>query len=380
MPYVLWSQRASAMLACWHKVVDDLDGSRVALVKEIADAGDRGEESNLPTLYGHLAITEVWAGRYQSARDAIATGDRLWAGVGAVPLALTSADCTLAVLTADSDRARAAIGDLRSGDTAPPPTADMVHCHILGLAALLDGDDETAVTELSRAYALARDIGIHEPGRRHRLEGDLGQALVSAGRLDEATALAAEQRDLGESTGRPALTGVAHRISGLVRAASGDLDQAVRDLELAVSEHERCPLPLERGRSLLALGQVQRRRIMKAEANQAFRAALDCFTAIGATAFAGLVSDEINRGKRAVGAGTSLTPTERQVADLVATGMTNREVAARLFASVRTVEGHLASIYRKLGIRSRSELAATYPTRHETDPAPVRPAGDAARP
>ncbi|MBS2539577.1 hypothetical protein KGQ20_43235 [Catenulispora sp. NF23] len=118
-------------------------------------------------------------------------------------------------------------------------------------------------------------------------------------------------------------------------------------------------MPIERGRSLLALGQVQRRRKAKPEARQALQDALDCFTEHGHRPYAQLAEAELDRGRRA-GAGSLLTASEQRVADLVADGFTNREVAARLSMSVRTVESHVGSVFRKLGVRSRTELAGRF--------------------
>lgn len=358
MPYVIWSSRPQVLLACWHKVIDDLDASRFVLTAQIAEARDRGEEAALPTLYGHLGLTEVWAGRYDKAREAIDEALRLRAYVTAIPLTVRSADGLLAVLTGHPDTARAMVADLLKGEVYRRAD-EAFYRHILGLAALLEGNDEEAVGELTSAYAAARETGQHEPGRRNRLEGDLAQALVNVGRLEEAAAVGAEVLALGLRMGRPTLIGLGRRIEGLVAASTGDLDRAAEALAAAVSEHERCPLPLELGHSLLALGQVQRRRRAKADANRTLRAALDRYTALGATAFAEQAERELGWGIRGR-SGAALTPAEGQVAELVAAGLTNREVAARLFASVRTVETHLTSIYRKLEIRSRSELAARY--------------------
>jgi len=274
---------------------------------------------------------------------------------------LKGADVLLRVLTGDIVGARAFVADRLAQERNSFHDDDrIVYGQVLGLAALLEGDAEQAVAHLSTAHRSARESGKHEPGRRHRLEGDLGQALVATGRLEEATALAKEQLALGERSARPTLLGVGHRIEGLVLAAQGDLRAAADALNQAVAEHERSPLPLERGRSLLALGQVLRRRKVKGETGQVFQAALDCFTALGATPFARLAQAELDRTQRSR-SGAVLTTSERQVAELVANGATNREVAARLFTSIRTVEGHLSSIYRKLGIRSRSELAKGLP-------------------
>ncbi|MBS2540107.1 helix-turn-helix transcriptional regulator [Catenulispora sp. NF23] len=155
---------------------------------------------------------------------------------------------------------------------------------------------------------------------------------------------------------RPTLVGIAHRLDGAVLAARDDLDGAVAALRLAVAAHERSPLRLELGRSLLTLGGVHRRRRAKTEALSVLRAAVDLFTRAGAVPFAAQAQAELDRVQRARSGGV-LTATETTVAELVAGGLSNREVAERLVTSVRTVEGHLGSIYRKLGVRSRTELA-----------------------
>jgi len=144
--------------------------------------------------------------------------------------------------------------------------------------------------------------------------------------------------------------------TGLALAATGDLDAALVALQRAVSCHERSPLPLEYGRSLLALGQVLRLHKEPAASRRALQAALDCFTELGAVPFVRIAQAELDRAQRTRVRG-ALTASERQVAELVASGLTNREVAGQLFTSVRTVEGHLAAVYRKLGVRSRTELA-----------------------
>jgi len=200
------------------------------------------------------------------------------------------------------------------------------------------------------------------------LEGDLGQALVNTGRRDDARALAAELYAFAERSERPTLLGVAARIDGLALAADGDLDAATTALRRAVSCHERSPMPLELGRSLLALGQVQRLRRETAAARRTLQDALDRFTELGAVPFVQIAQAELDRAQRTRTRG-ALTASERQVADLVAGGLANREVAAALFTSVRTVEGHLSHIYAKLSIRSRTELALFFDPEDE-DPHP----------
>jgi DNA-binding NarL/FixJ family response regulator len=116
-------------------------------------------------------------------------------------------------------------------------------------------------------------------------------------------------------------------------------------------------MPFERARALLALGRLQRRARHRRAARETLGEALRLFAELGAEAFAARTRDELARiGGRAPSAGT-LTPSERRIAELVAQGRTNREVAAELVLSVHTVEGALTSLYRKLGVRSRTEMA-----------------------
>lgn len=349
--------RVSVLVAYWRKGVDDLDGSRAELQQAIADARDEGEDAVLPALYGHLALTECWAGRYRAGQRAVEIATRNANETGMAPVVLHVAQALLYILTGEVEVGRSLIAARMPSDgSSIDAQRTVVYEHVLGFAALLQGRDDEAAQRLWSAYERARGAGILDPGRRQRLEGDLGQALINTGRLDDARALAAELHAFAERTERPILLGVAARIDGLVHAAVGDLDASVAALRRAVSCHEAGPMPLEHGRSLLALGQVLRQRKESAAARSILDQALTCFTELGAVPFVQLAQAELDRAQRTRTRG-ALTPSERQVAELVAGGLTNREVAARLFTSVRTVEGHLAAVYRKLGVRSRTELA-----------------------
>jgi DNA-binding CsgD family transcriptional regulator len=264
------------------------------------------------------------------------------------------------MVVGDVAGARGLITELAGRAEAYPDLDPIVAGHLRGLLALNEGDTEEAATHLWNAYTHARDSGIHEPGRRQHLEGDLGRALVAVGRLDDAAELAKELLALGERSGRPLVLGVGLRIHGLVQAERGDLNQATETLRRAVAAHEQAPVPLALGRTLIAYGQVCRRQPKRrAEGVQALQRAVDCFTEMGATALVDRAQAELDRGQR-TRTGALLTAAEQQVAELVAGGATNREAAARLFTSVRTVEGHLAVVYRKVGVRSRTELAKRY--------------------
>lgn len=344
----------------WLKSVDRPVDCAAALHEALAEAREIGEEWAVSPTYGHLALAECWAGRYAAGLAAADQGFAHGESGIAKAAVLYGARGLLLVLTGDIAAGRSLVTEQlsREGDGIATVKA-IVYRQVLGAAALLEGDFEEAVDLLGTALRLARGEGIHEPGRRQRLEGDLGQALVATGRLAEAAELAAEQIALGERTGRPTILGVGLRIAGLASAAENDLTAALDQLERAVRAHEQSELPLELGRSLLALGQVHRRRRAKPQARQALQAALDLFLGLGAAPFAELASTELDRIEPARG-GSGLTRAEQRIVELVASGHSNREIAAELFVSVRTVETHLGSVYRKLAIRSRTELVRRF--------------------
>jgi DNA-binding NarL/FixJ family response regulator len=116
-------------------------------------------------------------------------------------------------------------------------------------------------------------------------------------------------------------------------------------------------MPFERSRTLLALGTAQRRSRERRAARESLQQALAAFEQLGAAIWAARARSELGRiAGRAPGSG-QLTAAERRVAELVAAGRTNKEVAAELVVTVRTVESTLTKAYAKLGVRSRTELA-----------------------
>ena len=135
------------------------------------------------------------------------------------------------------------------------------------------------------------------------------------------------------------------------------LEAALVVYEEALAWHDRAEIPLDRGRTLLALGAAQRRVKRRREARATLEQALALFEKIGAALWAERARGELRRISGRAPTTGALTPAEERVAALVVQGKTNREVAAALFLSDRTVEGHLSRIFGKLGIRHRTELA-----------------------
>lgn len=141
-------------------------------------------------------------------------------------------------------------------------------------------------------------------------------------------------------------------------AADGDRAHAIDAFERAVAADDDPPMyPMERARTLLALGSVQRQALQRRAARETLERALASFERLGAAPWAQKARDELRRisGRRA--ASDELTEAEHRVALLAAGGRHNKEIAAELYLSVGTVERHLTSAYRKLGVRSRMELA-----------------------
>jgi DNA-binding NarL/FixJ family response regulator len=145
-----------------------------------------------------------------------------------------------------------------------------------------------------------------------------------------------------------------------------DVDSAVLTAREALRHHERIPMPFEKARTLLVLGQLERRQRHREAATTALRAALDEFERLKTPLWAERARTELARTELArtdvatIKGGSDLTVSERRVAELAAKGMTNRDVAAALFISPKTVEANLVRIYRKLGIHSRAELGRQF--------------------
>jgi DNA-binding NarL/FixJ family response regulator len=165
-------------------------------------------------------------------------------------------------------------------------------------------------------------------------------------------------RARAEALDRPWALAAAGRCEALLLAASGDVDAALAAADAALTAHARVAMPFEHARTLLVAGAVRRRARRRRESRETLEAALGAFTGLGATAWADRARAEIGRLGGRAPSPTALTESERCIAEQVAAGLTNKEVAAALFLTVSTVEAALWKIYRKLDVRSRTELAA----------------------
>jgi DNA-binding CsgD family transcriptional regulator len=198
-------------------------------------------------------------------------------------------------------------------------------------------------------------------------------ALVALGRASEARAIAEEGLGIAEAADIPSAVGEARRVVAATRRG----EAAITLLRSAVAVLDTAPVPLELARALADLGAALRRAGRRREAREPLSRALELAHRHGARPLAAAARSELlasgARPRREVRTGVdALTPSERRVAELAAAGLTNGEIAARLFITPKTTEHHLAAIYRKLGVRSRRELPAMFSQSHG-------PAGVAAR-
>jgi DNA-binding CsgD family transcriptional regulator len=193
----------------------------------------------------------------------------------------------------------------------------------------------------------------------HRMHGDLVQALVGCGRLAEAAEAARAFHDRAVLTGHPWSAAVSRFGLAQVAAADGAVDDAIREFERGLAEPALAQMPFERARGQLGLGVALRRANRRKDARAVLSEAEGLFHSIGARPWLERARAEAGTISGRAADPDGLTAMQQRVALLAAAGRTNAEIAQELFLSVRTVESHLAAVYRKLDARSRTELAAT---------------------
>jgi len=350
------ADRTDTQLGQWLKYVDDFDGARARLEKARGTALEEGDESSLPNILMHLALTECWSGYFELAasyaRQSCEIAEELGHSAGGPPAYRALVDAHLG----HTDAARASV-EAWLPRVERNPLALPLHLRVLGFLELSLGDAQAAEKQLSRAVEVSEASGILEPGVL-RIHADATEALIAIGELERAAALLGRLEKRGRAVGLAWSCATAHRCRGLLHAAQGELDDALAALDAALAEHERLPMPLERARTLLVKGQIERRAKQRGRARESLGQALASFEQLGAPLWAAKTRAELRRiGPRPSGS-DELTPTEQQVGELAAAGLTNREIASAVFVSPKTVEANLARIYRKLGIHSRAELGA----------------------
>ena len=338
--------------------IDAFDEARRLLEGSLAAALATGDEASRATILLHLVGLETLTANLRSAADRLATIRELQAECGFEIRLVAAYQALVDALHGDVDTAReGAAQGLAAAERDDDQWSAAVFARPLGFLALSLGDAVEATKQLSRSVATFVAFGVVEPNAI-RLHADLVEALVLAGRLDDAEEILGAFEVRAQAHGFPWSLATSARARALLLAARGDLDGAGAAIDRALVAHAGLAMPFERARTLLVGGTIARRVKRRAVARALLEEALAAFDSLDTPLWAARARQELGRvsGRRA--SPTELSDTERRVAELVAAGHANREVAAALFLSVRTVEGHLAQTYGKLGIRGRTQLAS----------------------
>jgi ATP/maltotriose-dependent transcriptional regulator MalT len=339
---------------------DQFDAARTLLEELRAQLEERQEEGLIVPVYFQLGELECWTGNLASAaalarvcQETAQAADQLaWLNLSLYLRALVDAERG----SLETSRAAAAEA-LRRAERDDDARMIIRSLRVLGLVELSVADPKKALPHLERALALAVSCGYREPGI-FRVEGDAIEAMVGCGDLLAAEALAGELEARGRELGRTSALAAAARGRALIASAQGQHAGACDALDDARSKYAQLNQPIEVGRTLLARGIVQRRQRQKATARDSLGEAARIFDLCGALQWAILARSEMARIGGRPPATDALAPAEAAVARLAVQGRANRQIAAELHMSVKTVEAHLSHVYRKLGVHTRGELSA----------------------
>jgi DNA-binding CsgD family transcriptional regulator len=345
--------------ACMRMWSGDLAGARDGL-RELERRGrDTGDESSLSVLLSMLSQIDSWAGEWDRAARlaeearAVAewTEQRPYLVLALYALALVES------LKGYLDRG-VSLGteSLLLAEQAGSAQLAGMSRSVLGFAELSRGDVQAAHGWLSDLVEAMDRRGPTDPGTLRFLPDEV-EALIGLDEIGKAEALVSPFERRAQRLGRTWALGAAARCRGLALASRRDVEGAVEAFDRAIERQKLLGQPLELGRTYLARGMVLRRGKKWGPARDSLNHAVRIFERLGARAWTDRAASELGRVGGRAPYFSALTETESRVAELVATGLTNREVAARLFLSVATIESNLRRAYRKLGVRSRTELS-----------------------
>jgi DNA-binding CsgD family transcriptional regulator len=324
---------------------------------------EQGEEGELPVVSYALGWSACWRGDLELAgayaQEAIETAARIESD---------SLRCQVLGFAAVTSayRGETALTKARAGEAialaARTGYGLAVRWASWALAILaLSQDDPLAADAALAPLAAPFETHIPEPILAFFVPDEI-EALIGLGRLDRAAGLTEAFEEAAGRHRRPWALMRAARCRALLLAARGDGEGAAAKAGEAVGRCAGLELAIESARTLLVAGQIERRQRRKTVAAGYLRRAQDAFEQMGAALWAERARTELARVGLRRSAPAQLTSSEQRVAELAAAGRTNREVAAQLFISPKTVEANLARIYRKVGVRSRAELGAQLAT------------------
>jgi DNA-binding CsgD family transcriptional regulator len=356
-PLLLRPSMAVAHILAWADRTDDARDLIFEIERELLE---RGDDSALPFLAYHVAELDCWSGEWESGRTRAMEADRVARQTS--QRGMQALTCYAAALLSAHlgfvDEARAYA---EHGISAATATGHLLgnglNLSVLGFLELSLGHPDRAHALFDPILAGARAGGFDEPGSAWWLPDEI-EALVLLGKHEHATFLTEWLDERATAIDRPTGRAAAARSRALLAAADGRTAEALESCDQALTQHDRVRVAFPRARTLLAKGQIARRARKWGVARESLEAALRIFEQLGAALWSRRAQDELARvgGRRA--SPHDLTDSERQIAALVATGASNREVAAALFLSPKTVSASLGRVYRKLGVTTRTEMAA----------------------
>jgi DNA-binding NarL/FixJ family response regulator len=353
------SDRADASYAALLKYADDIDAAEERLLALLEEARATGDLSSITYALGHLVPIYLWRGQlargrgYADEHFEVAVQGELQ---GQEAQARYNVGLAMAYQGQLDDAERVLLGVLNTESTNNTWIGHRVHA-VLGFVALSRNDAAGAVLHTDLWHEALTNMHFGEPGYS-RSHLDHLCALVGAGKTADANAFCDELDGQASRSGRKSAAAVVLTGRAMLEAHAGRLSDAVALSASALSWYDSSPLRFDRARTLLIAGRISRRAKAKSDARAMLTEAENEFGSFGATAWQAQAAAELARVNVRPAAPAELTETERLVAQLAASGLSNREVADRTFLAVKTVEANLARAYRKLGIRSRAELGA----------------------
>lgn len=356
------AQRATMGRGWLQLIRDDIDGARSSLESALATAGLGG--SARITLWAHawLARVQFTTGEWDRALDTVAAGRALTASSGIVLAApiLEWAAAQIYSLRGNWPAAEAAV---RNAEAVTQDYEMMRIPTLLAKAHIAEAE-----ADYGKVRRILEPLRTMAPGTSLEIPGHwpwvdvLANAMVIDGHLDAADTFLRPHETRARSHGHRSTLARLGYARGRLLGARGDVPAARRSFEEALRLLDGLPLRFDLARVNFAFGQTLRRAGKRRQADEVISTARDLYLSLGAETYVARCDRELKAGGlhqvQRPRDSVELTPQEEAVSSLVAQGLSNREVAAELYVSPKTVQYHLTRIYAKLGVRSRSELAA----------------------
>lgn len=335
-------------------LVDDVAASRDALAELIGWARAEGKEGIEQVFSAHAAHAELTGGDFAAAR-------RFIAALSHSPTSETLPPSVLPVLGLMllADGRHEELGQMVSvweqSDAGTGWYAHLAAPALLGFSALARREWPVAVDHLRLAAERADALGLVEPGSRFRVDLPLVEALLMSGETGEARSRLASVADFVADRDRPMSRIGVHRLRSMVLASDGDLPGALHEADTSIGLAVHADRAADE-----ALGRWQRSRLlMRMRKVSLSREELDAAQVAAIRSTNAVVIEQVDLASEAARSARPagrLTAAEQRVLTILLRGMTNKEIAAELFISSRTVESHVAAILRKTGAASRAKL------------------------